>query len=268
MNDFEMPKGIRPRRNNPMIKEMKRREDAFREGALDRWLSSVPHAHHGFDVADIKEDQWGGKLGRAEVVQVMRYIQGGGTRFMLLQGPEGTGKSTLAVTLISEMVKKDGKSAKHCVVPKLLSEFSFPRDGEDPLGDASKAPFLILDDMGAGNGEMSAHQQRSMWALIDARWSNPELRTIITTNMSQNDQREGMGLRSWLGPAAWARVADDLTQITIKGESFRGRGDVDDYREPVSSGRSSRSHSSSSSDDMPRGFTKGVAGFRNDRRNG
>jgi hypothetical protein len=117
-----------------------------------------------------------------------------------------------------------------------------------------------------------------MWALIDARWSNPELRTIITTNMSQNDQREGMGLRSWLGPAAWARVADDLTQITIKGESFRGRGEFEGVREPEAPvGRTPRSRSGAvthtapngvvySSDDEPRGFNKGVAGFRSERR--
>jgi DNA replication protein DnaC len=267
MNDFEMPEGIRRRRNGPMIEEMRKREAAFKESALERWLNSVPKAHHGFSIDNIKKDQWGGKLDRAEVVQVMRYVQSGGSRFMLLQGPEGTGKSTLAVTIFSELVKKNGKKAKHYVVPQLLSAFSFPRDGEDPLGDASKVPFLVLDDMGAGNGEMTPHQQRSMWALIDARWSNPELRTIITTNMSQNDQREGMGLRSWLGTAAWARVADDLTQITIKGDSFRGRGEFEGAPETVAPvGRTPRSRPETV-DDAPRGFTKGVAGFRSERRN-
>jgi DNA replication protein DnaC len=268
MNDFEMPEGIRPRRKGPIVAELRRREAAFKESALDRWLASVPHAHHGFTLDDIKTDRWGGKLERPEVAQVLRYVQSGGSRFMLLQGPEGVGKSTLAVTILSELVKQDGKKAKHYVVPSLLSAFSFPRDGEDPLGDASKVPFLLLDDMGAGNGEMTAHQQRSMWALIDARWSNPDLRTIITTNMSQNDQREGMGLRSWLGTAAWARVADDLTQISIKGESFRGQMNNDDYREPEPS-RESR-HSRARKDDLDepkRGFQKGVAGFRNERRN-
>jgi len=264
MNDFEMPEGIRPRRKGPIVEEIRRREEAFKESALERWLASVPHTHHGFSLKDIKDDRWGGKLDRSEVAQVLRYIQSGGTRFMLLQGPEGVGKSTLAVTVLSELVKEDGKKAKHYVVPQLLSAFSFPRDGEDPLGDASKVPFLLLDDMGAGNGTMTDHQQRSMWALIDARWSNPNLRTIITTNMSQNDQREGMGLRSWLGTAAWARVADDLTQITIKGESFRGRGEFSDYKEPVS-GRTTRSRPEEA-ESAPRGFGKGVAGYRNERR--
>lgn len=225
----EMPQGIRPRKKGPIIAELARREALHKDRALERWLSSVPHAHHGFNLEDdVREDYWGDHLNRSGVVQVMRYVKSGGTRFMLLQGPEGVGKSTLGVTIISELVKKRGLKAKHYVTPQLLASFSHPQDGEDPLRDASRVPILMLDDMGAANGGMTAHQQRSLWALIDARWSNPALRTIITTNMSQNDQREGTGLRSWLGPTAWARVADDLTQITLKGESFRGRGGFDD----------------------------------------
>lgn len=262
MNENVTQEGIRPRRKGPIVAELRRREEAYKENALERWINSVPHAHHGFNLDDIKTDRWGGKLDRAEVAQVLRYVQSGGTRFMLLQGPEGVGKSTLAVTIISELVKVEGKKAKHYVVPTLLSQFSFPRDGEDPLGDASKAPILLLDDMGAGNGAMSEHQQRSMWSLIDARWSNPNLRTIITTNMSQNDQREGAGMRSYLGTASWARVADDLTQITIRGESFRGRGEFDRV-EPEAPARSNRSRN----DVEPRrGFSKGTAGFRSERR--
>lgn len=253
----EIFEGIRPRRKSPIVAELRRREVLFKESALERWLSSVPHTHHGFTLDDIKTDRWGGKLDRNEVVQVMRYVQSGGTRFMLLQGPEGVGKSTLGVTIISELVKTEGKKAKHWVAPNLLSAFSHPREGEDPLGEASKVPFLMIDDMGAANGGMTEHQQRCMWTLIDARWSNPALRTIITTNMSQNTQREGIGIRQWLGATAWARVADDLTQITIRGESFRGRGEFDDgddsYDEPV---------------EPRRGFSKGTPGFRSGRQNG
>jgi len=220
--------GIRPRRKAPIIAEMKRREALYKETALERWLSSVPQIHRGYSLEDIREERWGGRLSRNEVVQVLKYVKTGGSRFMLLQGPEGVGKSTLGVTVIAELIKKSGKPARHYVTPQLLSSFSYPRDREDPLGDASKVPYLMLDDMGAANGGMTEHQQRSLWALIDARWSNPALRTVLTTNMSQNDQREGIGLRSWLGATAWARVADDLTQVTIKGESFRGRGGYDD----------------------------------------
>ena len=264
MTTNEKPEGIRPRRKGPIIAELKRREALFKESALDRWLSSVPHTHHGYDLDSIKKDHWGGKLERGDVAQVLKYVASGGSRFMLLQGPEGVGKSTLAVTVFSELVKQNGKKAKHYVVPQLLSAFSHPRDKEDPLGDASKVPLLLLDDMGAGNGHMTDHQQRSMWALIDARWSNPELRTIITTNMSQNDQREGIGLRSFLGTAAWARVADDLTHITLKGESFRGRGEFDSHKEPVAPVRSSRDRDRSDSPVELKRFSRESRGSRRD----
>lgn len=266
MAEIVASEGIRPRKKGPIIAEMKRREALHKEKSLERWLASVPHTHHGFDVQNIKEG-WGGKLGRAEIVQVLRYIESGGSRYMLLQGPEGVGKSTLAVTVFSELVKKTGKQAKHYVVPQLLSMFSHPRDKEDPLGDASKVPYLLLDDMGAGNGGMTDHQQRSLWALIDARWSNPELRTIITTNMSQNDQREGVGLRSWLGTAAWARVADDLTQVAIRGESFRGRSGIDDEDDaPPPVERVSRERRSEPPVELKRGFSNRLSDSRRSRR--
>lgn len=218
---------IRPRRKAPIIAELKRRDALYKEKSVDRWLNSFPAIHRGYSLDDIKHEKWGGRLNSSEVVQVLKYVASGGSRFLLLQGPEGVGKSTLGVTIISDLVHQTGHAAAHHVVPRLLASFSHPRDGEDPLRDASRVPILMLDDMGAGNGEMTPHQQRSMWALIDARWSNPELRTIITTNMSQSNQREGMGLQAWLGPPAWARVADDLTQINIRGESFRGGMDND-----------------------------------------
>lgn len=218
---------IRPRRKGPIVAELKRRDALFKEKAVERWQNSFPAIHKGYSLDDIKHERWGGRLSAAEVVQVLKYVKSGGSRFLLLQGPEGTGKSTLGVTIISDLVRQTGHAATHHVVPRLLASFSHPRDGEDPLRDASRAPILMLDDMGAANSSMTDHQQRSLWSLIDARWSNPELRTIITTNMSQGNQREGVGLQSWLGPPAWARVADDLTQINVKGESFRGGMDLD-----------------------------------------
>lgn len=213
---------IRPRRKAPIIAELKRRDALYKEMAVERWLGSFPAVHRGFSLEDIRDDKWGGRLTASDVVQVLKYVKSGGSRFLLLQGPEGVGKSTLGVTIISELVRQSGKAAAHHVMPRLLASFSHPRDGEDPLRDASRVPILMLDDMGAANGGMTEHQQRSLWSLIDARWSNPDLRTIITTNMSQGNQREGVGLQSWLGPPAWARVADDLTQISVTGESFRG----------------------------------------------
>lgn len=223
MGDQDTLDSIRPRRRAPIIAEMRRREEAHKEAALQRWLNSVPGVHRGFNLDDdIKQDRWGDHLGKSEVAAAVRYVHSGGTRFMLLQGPEGTGKSTLAVTLIAELIQRTGRAAKHVVAPQLLAQFSHPKDGERPLETYAKVPYLVLDDLGAGNGGMTEHQQRSMWALIDARWSDPKLRTILTTNLAVSDQREGLGLKSWLGTPAWARIADDLTQIAVRGQSFRG----------------------------------------------
>jgi hypothetical protein len=80
---------IRPRRKAPIIAELKRRDALYKEMAVERWLGSFPAVHRGFDLDSIKEDKWGGRLTPSDVFQVLKYVKSGGSRFMLLQGPEG-----------------------------------------------------------------------------------------------------------------------------------------------------------------------------------
>lgn len=212
---------MRTRPAERAIAEQHRRTHQHRQGLLASWGASVPGEYRGRSIEDI-DGGWGGHLPRDGRVAARRYLLANGTRYLLLQGPKGVGKSTMAVTLAATLVERLGQPALFRNSLLLMASFSFRPEGEDPLKEAGEAPILVLDDLGAGNEGTTPHQQRSLWALIESRWANPSLRTIITTNMAISSNREGVGLVDWLGPSAWDRVSDDLTRIVLTGESFRG----------------------------------------------
>lgn len=211
------------KRNRRAIRDrLKLQEMEYHTKMVDRWKDSVPDEYVGKKIVDI-ESGWHGSLDAPSKINLMKYVKAGGdSRFLVLQGATGVGKTTLAVTLATHFLESDGVIPEYRLTPTLLQDFSFGfQDGVNHLRLLSHIPLLILDDLGAGNEHMTPHQQRNMWALIDQRWSHKNLRTIITTNMATSGNREGVGMREWLGETAWDRVSHDMLRIQLKGESLR-----------------------------------------------
>lgn len=200
---------------------------ASRQRAVKRFLDSAPGEYQGFGIELLTDGDrdWDGALSRSGTLQLARFIKEP-TRFLLLTGSTGTGKSSAACTIAEHLVASDGRSARFVSAMTMLSQFSFgngPMSGADVLRHYSEIPLLVLDDLGSVNEGMSDHQARSLWALIDARWSN-KLTTIITTNMAINATADGVGLADLLGPSAWDRIRDSVTIVEFDGrESFRGQ---------------------------------------------
>lgn len=183
-----------------------------------QWLSTVPDQYRGHLVKEV-EDGWGGSLTESGVDMLTDYIENP-SRFLILRGTAGTGKSTLAATLGRKILHDKQLSAAFVNSITMLSEFSFKGDS-NPVGHYASFGLLVIDDLGAVNEGLTAHQQKSFWNLIESRWSTRDRYTIITTNMAIQDNNEGIGLSSWIGDSGWDRIASDLTRINMSGESFR-----------------------------------------------
>lgn len=190
-----------------------------------RFAAQVPGEYraHGIEELTTGKKDWGGSLDPMGALGLSRYLSKP-TRFLLLTGPTGTGKSTAAFALADQLVKNLRRPARFVAATAMLTAFSFGlgnRSAADLLADFSESPILVIDDIGSANDGMTDHQKRSLWSLIDARWSNGR-HTIITSNMSLRRNRDGDGLRDLLGESAWDRICDPLTHVEFEGESFRG----------------------------------------------
>lgn len=191
------------------------------------FATQVPGEYRKFGLSLLTEGDknWGGSLDRSDALQMSRYLKDP-TKFLILSGPAGTGKSSASYAVASQLVLRYGAAAKFVSAATMLSQFSFGSDikkktASDFLLEYSDVPILVIDDLGSANEGMSPHQERSLWSLIEARWSNKR-RTIINTNMAISGNREGLGISELLGESAWDRIRDSLTFVTFDGESFRG----------------------------------------------
>lgn len=209
----------RQRRINHAIRESERE---YRNRILESWKEQTPSEYHGFDINhDLYEDHWGGHLSRGAVSKLKRYLNRP-NKFLILRGTKGLGKSSLAHTLVSELLRSQIETTHYRSMPTLFDEFSWrDRDDISPVKRCSQVDMLVIDDIGAAGEQATAVQKRSLWSVIDSRWGDADKFTIMTTNMSTVSTEYGQGLIDWFGNSAWDRIQDDLLKVEMSGDSFR-----------------------------------------------
>ena len=209
-------------------------QDEYAQKLDQQWLATVADQYRGHSVKEIiggrgknskgevveYEAGWNDSLNDDDVDKLADYIEDP-TKFLILRGTAGTGKSTLAATLGRKMVHDHQFSGAFVNSVSLISEFSYREDYKNPVRHFSDFDLLVIDDLGAVTESLTAHQQKALWNLIESRWSVRNKYTIITTNMAIQDNNEGLGLSSWIGESAWDRIASDLTRVNMSGDSFR-----------------------------------------------
>lgn len=216
---------VNSKRREKLRRLLEEDERAYRIKRSKQWSAQIPTRFQRFDAEGLIGDQCGGHISRGDARQLRGFLRKP-SQFLVLTGTAGLGKSTMAVSLATHLIES-GKANRgiYTSTPNLLNKFSFGMKDGDPVGEHSKVDVLVMDDVGAAKESVTEHQKMALWAMIDARWSNSNLVTIMTTNMAVASD-SGMGLIDWFGPTSWDRIRDDMIHVHFKGESFRG-ADVD-----------------------------------------
>lgn len=209
---------MKPRSPEIVAKAARKQEESHISRVLKLWLDSVPSKYKGFTMEEVHRG-WSGSLDQPGILAVKRYIANPIKGFLLLHGSSGTGKTSLAITIATELIRTKSLGARLINAVSLLQSFSFPQD-TNPLRIYSEAQILVIDDLGSVNESITPHQKKLLWALIENRWSDSKI-TILTTNMAIQDNSSGIGLATWIGNSGWDRIIDNLTRISLEGKSLR-----------------------------------------------
>jgi len=205
-------------------------QDDYVQKLDQQWLATVPDQYRGHSVKEIVggtnnsgdeiEAGWGGSLNNDDIDKLADYLEEP-TKFLILRGTAGTGKSTIAATIGRKLIHDHQFSAVFVNSVSLITDFSFREDHKNPVKHFAEFDLLVIDDLGAVNEGLTPYQQKALWNLIESRWSARGKYTIITTNMAIQDNNEGLGLSTWIGESGWDRIASDLTRVNMSGVSFR-----------------------------------------------
>lgn len=211
---------LKPRDPRVLQAAIRENQEAAKRARIENWKRSLPEEYSNFTVDHI-ESGWRGKLKGGDISTISRILKDNIPKFLILTGPAGTGKSTLAATLATHLMEEKGWTAEFVNSVQLMHTFSF--SGEHyPISHYGALNTLVIDDIGTVNDGITANQSRMLWALIEARWSSSNKLTILTSNMSIQDNAAGQGLSSLVGQSAWDRISDSFEWVQMKGASLRG----------------------------------------------
>jgi DNA replication protein DnaC len=158
-----------------------------------RWVPCPCQAERRIRLT-IPERYWGADLSDfAPVIfdQVMAWLLSP-TDGLRLCGPVGTGKTHCAAGIVRHIAQQEKpvKFRSFSQVYRDLREcYTLNRNEQDVLRELFRAPFVVLDDLGAGS--LSDFERRSITDILDERMGG--LRpTVVTTNWSLKQIEERM----------------------------------------------------------------------------
>ncbi len=135
--------------------------------------------------------------------------------FLLLHGPTGNGKSSLAAALLRDAMLQTGRDGWRCVVPELLRRLRPVEDRDDTLAvRAARVPLLILDDIGVDRPTDWVEAQ--LYTIINERYEHRRW-TVITANDSPDDG----SLAERLGPRIYWRIHELALAIQVPDRNLR-----------------------------------------------
>jgi DNA replication protein DnaC len=129
--------------------------------------------------------------------QAMEYASAGKlTGSLMLTGTYGTGKTSIAVSILKKRIHEHGGRGLFVVVPALFAEIRASFDGK---GDSSllqrvtNVALLVLDDLGAERPTEWVQEQ--LYHILNTRLVNGRP-TIVTTNLSVGELQDRLGQRT------------------------------------------------------------------------
>lgn len=200
------------------------RMNEWKNHQVEQWEKSVPDALQGYDLDELIDSRWSGKLTAAQMKKFTSYMENP-TKFLILYGPTGLGKTVMGVEVCKKFLEDSVvRNALYAGTPDVLSELSFSYDSTvNPIIKYSAPDILLLDDIGASTTNITDVRKNGLWAIINNRWSQGKM-TIMSTNLSPFKTGDGeleITLQDYMGESSWDRVMSSYTLITFSGKSFR-----------------------------------------------
>jgi DNA replication protein DnaC len=149
---------------------------------------------------------------------------------LLFMGPQGVGKTHLAVGIIKQLMRQKSVECLFCTFPELLKQI---QNSYNPVSQASElsllapvldAEVLVLDELGAQNP--SSWVRDTVAYVLNYRYNENKV-TILTTNYKDEDERKDAksGITDTLSERIGIRMRSRLFEMckTIKmdGNDFR-----------------------------------------------
>ena len=149
---------------------------------------------------------------------------------LLFMGPQGVGKTHLAVGIIKELIRSKSVQCLFSTFPELLKEI---QNSYNPVSQASELSLLqpiletevlVLDELGAQNPSSWVRDEVSY--VLNYRYNENKV-TILTTNFKDEEERKDVksGITDTLSERIGVRMRSRLFEMckTIKmdGNDFR-----------------------------------------------
>lgn len=138
-------------------------------------------------------------------------------RWLILRGPNGTGKTHLAVAIMQSAIAQDVQPyfAPSAAMIRQLGS-SYQSDTTDEyVGTLQTTGMLVIDDLGKEDNTDKA--KTFIFQVIDARY-NGDMPTVITTNLSDVE------LEARYGTAIISRLMQVADMVEVGGPDYRLEG--------------------------------------------
>ena len=150
---------------------------------------------------------------------------------LLFMGPQGVGKTHLAVGILKSLMRQKSAQCLFCTFPELLKEI---QNSYNPISQSSElsllapvleAEVLVLDELGAQ--KPSSWVQDTVAYVLNYRYNENKV-TILTTNQTDDKQpKDGKTgitpdtLSERIGPRIRSRLFEMCKTVKMRGDDFR-----------------------------------------------
>lgn len=211
---LDIPLGCEKCTEEQRALEKKRESEAFEREVkvlLGRRLgySCIPVRYKDFTIEDFR------KFYPSETAQAMEWLDKARQEAcsLLIKGPLGTGKTTLACAILSEWCKvKTGL---------FTTMYKMDKQSQDDPEKFINAPLLVIDEVGRQMTTDSSDNRR--FEIIDDRYAALKP-TIFMGNVAEKIEVKGEIVNQFeqhLGKPLYNRIQQTLTRIVLSGQNLR-----------------------------------------------